>query len=113
MFCCLNLRIFLILKRFWSFEPWTFDKSLVVFQRVTTIEEIPRLEFSKATFWVQIHNVPENCLSKATGESIGGTIGTVIQVADPKDDGAGNEFLRVRVSIDIEKLLPRCHKGER
>ena len=57
--------------------------------------------------------MPENCLSQATGESIGGTIGTVIQVADPKDDGAGNEFLRVRVSIDIEKLLPRCHKGER
>uniref|UniRef100_A0A7N2LHI8 DUF4283 domain-containing protein n=1 Tax=Quercus lobata TaxID=97700 RepID=A0A7N2LHI8_QUELO len=98
------------LEKVLKFEPWTSDKSLVVFQRVTTIEEIPRLEFSKATFWVQIHNVPENCLSQATGELIGGTIGTVIQVADPEDDGAGNEFLRVRVSIDIEKLLPRCRK---
>ena len=33
-----------------------------------------------------------------------------MQVADPKDDGLGCEFLRIRVTIDITKSLPRCCK---
>ena len=38
------------------------------------------------------------------------TIGKVIEVADPKDDRSGNEFLKVRLAMDISKPLPRCHK---
>ena len=41
---------------------------------------------------------------------MGKTIEKVLEIADPKDDGAGNEFLRVRVSIDISKPLLRCRK---
>ena len=37
-------------------------------------------------------------------------LGSTIQVADPKDDGSGSEFLRVRVSLDISKPLPWCYK---
>ena len=33
-----------------------------------------------------------------------------MEVADLKDDGSGNEFLRVRVAMDILKPLPRCRK---
>ena len=33
-----------------------------------------------------------------------------IKVANQEDDGAGGEFLRVRVSMDITKPLPRCCK---
>ena len=33
-----------------------------------------------------------------------------IKVADQEDDGVGGEFLRVRVSMDITKPLPRCCK---
>lgn len=98
------------LERVLEFKPWMFDKSLVAFQRATLVEEVPLLDFSKSFFWVQLHNVLENRMNQATSESIGGIIGTVIQVADPKDDGARGEFLRVRISIDISKPLPRCHK---
>ena len=49
-------------------------------------------------------------LNQATGEAIGKTIGKVIEVADPEDDGNGGEFLRVRIAIDISKPLPRCRK---
>ena len=31
-------------------------------------------------------------------------------MADSEDDGSGNEFLRVRVALDISKPLPRCCK---
>lgn len=41
---------------------------------------------------------------------MGNKIGKVLEVAEPGDDGADNEFLRVRVPIDISKPLPRCRK---
>ena len=98
------------LERVLEHESWTFDKHIVIFERVSVVEEVPSLEFLRATFWVQLHNVPEKSLNQATGEAIGKTIGKVIEVADPEDDGNGGEFLRVRIAIDISKPLPRCRK---
>ena len=86
-----------------------YDKHLVIFKCEREIESVPSLEFSKATFW-QIHNVPEVSLTQTTGEAIGKTIRQVVEVANPKDNSVGNEFLRVRVSLDITKPLPRCRK---
>ena len=41
---------------------------------------------------------------------MGRTLGRVLQVADPEDDGAGGEFLQVRLSLDLSRPLPRCCK---
>ena len=71
---------------------------------------MPLLEFSRAAFWVQIHNVSERSFTQATSEAIGNIIGEVIVVANLEDDCVGNEFLRVRVSIDISKPLSQCRK---
>ena len=98
------------LERLLELEPWSYDKHMVAFEWVSEIETVPLLEFSRVTFWVQIHNVPKRSLTQSTGESMGKTIRKVLEVADPEDDGAGNEFLRVRVSIDISKPLRRCRK---
>ena len=98
------------LKRVLEYEPWSFDKSLVVFKKAFDVESIPFLEFVRVTFWVQIHNVPKKSLNHETGEAIGKMIGLVIQVADTEDDGMSGEFLRVRVAVDITKPLPRCCK---
>ena len=49
-------------------------------------------------------------LTQTIGEAIGKTIRQVVEVANPKDDSIGNEFLRVKVSLDITKPLPRCRK---
>lgn len=62
-------------------------------------EYAPMLDFDSVTFWVQLHNVPDQCLNN---------IRNLVQVADPEDDGEGSEFLRIRVKIDITKALPRC-----
>ncbi|KAL0000812.1 hypothetical protein SO802_014593 [Lithocarpus litseifolius] len=83
------------LERVLESEPWTFDKHIMVFQKAIVVEKVPSLEFSRATFWVQLHNFLETSLNQATGEAIGNTIGKVIEVADPEDDGNGGEFPRV------------------
>jgi len=98
------------LERVLELEPWTYDKSLVVFRHAVDVDSAPLLSFDSVTFWVQLHNVPEQCLTQATGEVVGNTIGALVQAADPEDDGEGGEFLRIRVMIDIKKPLPRCCK---
>ena len=98
------------LERVLEFEPWSYDKSLVIFQKTESVESAPSLEFSVISFWVQLHNVPETSLNQETGEVVGNTIGTTIRVADPEDDGEGREFLRIRVAMNITKPLPRCCK---
>ena len=74
------------------------------------VESAPLLAFDSVTFWVQLHNVPDQCLSQSTSEAVGNTIGSLIQVADSEDDGEGGELLRIRARIDITKALPRCCK---
>ena len=48
------------LERVLELEPWTYNKSLVVFQ---CAESTPLLPFDFVTFWVQLHNVPNQCLT--------------------------------------------------
>ena len=82
----------------------------MVFQKAIDAESTPLLDFSFTTFWMQIHNIPPAFVTQETGETIGSTLGTVVQVADPEDDGTGGEFLRVRIKLDISRPLPRCCK---
>ena len=46
------------LERVLELEPWTYDKSLVVFRHAVDVESVPLLLFNSVTFWVQLHNVP-------------------------------------------------------
>jgi len=46
-----------------EFEPWSYDKNLVIFQQAHDAKSAPLLEFFHATFWVQLHNVPEKSLT--------------------------------------------------
>ena len=59
---------------------------------------------------MQLHNVSNQCLTQATGEVVGNNIGTLVQVANPEDDGEGGEFLGIWVTMDITKALPWCCK---
>ena len=66
-----------------------------MFQRALDADSAPSFNFTRSSFWIQIHNVPDHLLTQETGESVGKTLGKVLQVADPEDDGVGGEFLRV------------------
>ena len=66
------------LERVPEFEPWSYDKSLVIVQPAVDVESAPLLGFDSVTFWVQLHNVPDQCLSQSTGEAVGNTIGSLI-----------------------------------
>ena len=46
------------MDRILSTEPWSFDKPLVVTQRFDKNSSIEELNFDKASFWVQVHDIP-------------------------------------------------------
>ena len=81
------------LERVLEFKPWSYDKSLVIFQKTESMESAPSLDFSVTSFWVQLHNIPETSLNQETEDVVGNIIGTTIRVADLEDDGEGCEFL--------------------
>ena len=90
-----RLNLCLDLERVLELEPWSYNKHLVVFQRTLVVKAAPSLVYSRSSFWIQLHNVPEHLLTSKTGESVGRTLGRVLQVANPEDDRAGGEFLKV------------------
>ena len=58
-------------------EPWSFDRHLVVLQRYDGILPMEDVDFSKASFWVQIHNLPPGYLTPKVALEIGESLGTV------------------------------------
>ena len=62
------------LERVLEFEPWSYNKSLVIFQKTEFVESAPSLDFWVTSFWVQLHNVPEKSLTQETGEVVGNII---------------------------------------
>lgn len=95
-------------ERILSMEPWTFDKSLLVLKVYEgDRDNIGRLNFHFATFWVQIHSLPLDGRNSRTAEAVGNTIG-IFKEAERKNSGRSiGKLLRVRVALDITKALRR------
>ena len=91
-------------------EPWTYDKHLVVFEKVIANVPISSLAFQFTTFWIQIHELPVQCLNQETRDAIGRSLGTPLLMIDTESEGGKGNYLRVRVRIDITKPLHRVRK---
>lgn len=46
-----------------EFVPWSYDKSIVAFRDAVNVESALLLSFDAVTFWVQLHNVSDQCLT--------------------------------------------------
>lgn len=87
-------------------EPWAFDRHLVVMERYDGSTPVHDLKFSTMSFLVQIHDLPFSFMSNEVAFSIQETLGAVLT---PKDSSEmrGSNFMRIRVAVDITKLLFR------
>ena len=91
-------------------EPWTYDKHLVVFEKVTTNVPISSLSFQFASFWIQIHDLPLHCLNQGTQDAIGSLLGIPLLMTNSESEGGKGNYLRVQVRIYITKPLNRVRK---
>jgi hypothetical protein len=93
------------LERVLLHEPWSYDKSLVAFRRIEEEDEPETIAFDRATFWIQIHNLPVLALKKEIALAIGKSAGTVVRASEIDEEVGGGRMMRVRVQVDISKPL--------
>lgn len=60
--------------------PWSFNKYLIGLYKPKEEESVDDATFTKASFWIQIHDLPLWCMNQANAEDIGTTLGTHEQV---------------------------------
>ncbi|XP_024041282.1 uncharacterized protein LOC112098886 [Citrus clementina] len=87
--------------------PWHFDRALMVLTEPVGIGAVKKQDFRHLSFWVQIHDVPIMCMTKEMATVLGEVVGKVEEV---ETDAAGEyigQFLRMRISVDVTKLLKK------
>ena len=87
-------------------EPWSFDKHLVVVQSYDIDTAVGDLEFNRVSFWVQVHDLPVRFRRRKVAEQICEAVGRINASTDDSES-EGDNFMRVRVSVDITKPLCR------
>uniref|UniRef100_A0A803NGT3 DUF4283 domain-containing protein n=1 Tax=Cannabis sativa TaxID=3483 RepID=A0A803NGT3_CANSA len=108
----LNLYIFqfyheIDIQRVMDGSPWTFNRFQLVFERLKRGEDPRSVSLHRLDIWVQLHNLKTGFMTEANARNVGNYIGSFIK-SDPKNFlGIWRDYLRIRVTINIEKHLKR------
>ncbi|XP_062094288.1 uncharacterized protein LOC133800347 [Humulus lupulus] len=91
-------------------SPWMFNNSLLVMARLKQGEDPKLVPLNRIDIWVQLHDLRPGFFSQRVVKDAGNVIGTFME-SDPKNfDGMWRSYLRVRVSIVVDKPLQRRMK---
>ncbi|CAL5376913.1 unnamed protein product [Camellia sinensis] len=87
-------------------SPWSVMGSLLVLQTLQLGRATAELEFQWSPFWVQVHGLRIDKMTRAHGEVIGNRIGRLVEVETPTTGLLlHRNFLRLRVEVDVLKPL--------
>lgn len=87
--------------------PWSYERQIMVLNDFDGQVPPSLMEFHQTPCWIQVHDMPLHCMSRAVGTKIGESLG-VLEEVDVAGDGIGwGRYLRLRVRINIRKPLER------
>ncbi|CAN1841274.1 hypothetical protein LINPERHAP1_LOCUS36415 [Linum perenne] len=72
--------------------------------------EVP---LTMAEFWVQLYEIPRSFYIEPVAKAIGNFIGTYIKSDKGLHGFGGDEFMRIRVQMDVRRALKREKKIKR
>ncbi|KAH1128926.1 hypothetical protein J1N35_000304 [Gossypium stocksii] len=91
-------------------SPWTFNNHLLLISMLKEDDNPLEVPLNQAGFWVQIHNLPSGLYSENMARQFGDFIESFVDY-DSKAILAGlRNFMRIRVLVDVRKLLKRRKK---
>lgn len=84
--------------------PWTYRGDLVAHRRVATHSDLQPKHIGFANLWVQLHNLPVNCLTEEGIDIVASELGTPVS---PPVEGFvnGRRFFKVKVMVSLTKPL--------
>lgn len=91
-------------------QPWQLSNNLMVFKKAIGNEKIADLSLNEVPFWVQVHGLEIQLLTRYVGELLGNKIGRVIEVDCSANSIAWVRCLRVRVLLNVSRPLVRGTK---
>ena len=68
------------LDRVLQLGPWSYDKYLIILQKLQAGNSTQKACLERVSFWVQIHGLPTMTQTKEVGTSIGEMLGVVEKV---------------------------------
>jgi hypothetical protein len=91
-----------------DFSPWNIKGSPLFLKRWSAKEAIEDLDFTKAAYWVQVHNLPLELITVANAENIGASLGVLLEVDNANcSKPARKGFLRFKVLLNLlNPLIP-------
>ena len=95
------------LKRVMAGGPWTYDNHLLILHWIQLGEYPNQIALNSIEIWVQIFDLPSSCMLESVAKQLGNYIGSFLEYDTSNNGGSLNEYMRLRVSIDVRPLLKR------
>ncbi|CAI8612526.1 unnamed protein product [Vicia faba] len=86
--------------------PWSFDRVLLVLNRISREEQPLYLNLHSSSFWVRIYDLPLMLRYESMAKKLGNIIGSFEEM-DVKEAHRNGRFLRIKVSVDLKEPLKR------
>lgn len=87
--------------------PWLFDGFLLVLAVADGAVNPYKLALTNQEFWIQVKGLPLAFMTRKMGSIIGSALGDYIVTDQSKKNERLGSYLRIRVSIDVDKPLRR------
>lgn len=86
-------------------RPWSFEQNLLVFCQVASTEDPHLVKLHEIDIWVQIYDIPRGFVSENILKNVGESIGKFVKSDLTNFNGLWKSFVRIRVTMNIEKPL--------
>ncbi|CAN1783498.1 Uncharacterized protein At4g02000 [Linum perenne] len=105
-------RFYHVLDLRWVIDngPWTHNGYLLVLHEMRDGDKPLEVSLTTADFWIQLYGLPRSYYIEPVGKAMGNFIGSYISWDEKLHGGVGEEFMRVRVKMDVRKSLKREKK---
>ncbi|KAA3459484.1 reverse transcriptase [Gossypium australe] len=87
--------------------PWTFNNHLLVLHVIQWGEDPLRIPLIKASFWIQIHDIPTGFYSENLAIQLGNFLGEFMEYDGSSLGKENRNYMRIRVKIDVRRPLKK------